>query len=72
MAAANAPPLFINVYGGLKWTASAQDPKSEFWTMWNDTVAALAKNIVPVGAQEMARLAREAGALHTSRPTPGL
>ena len=62
LAAAAPRPFFISVYGGLKWTASATDPKSEFWTMWADTLAALDEGIVPVGAQEMARLAREAGA----------
>ena len=61
LAAANKPPFFITVYGLLKWTASDLDPTKEFWTAWANITAGLDANIVPVGAQEMARLAREAG-----------
>lgn len=63
VAAANKPPFFITVYGGLKWTASSQYPLEEFWTLWTNTIDKLDKNIIPVGAQEMARLAREARVL---------
>lgn len=61
LAAANKPPFFITVYGLLKWTASGLDPTKEFWTAWGNITGGLDPNIVPVGAQEMARLAREAG-----------
>mmetsp|Transcript_25717 Transcript_25717/g.55710 ORF Transcript_25717/g.55710 Transcript_25717/m.55710 type:complete len:136 (+) Transcript_25717:3-410(+) len=62
VAAAHQPPYFITVYGGLKWTAASGSPALEFWTLWSETLAKLDSNVVPVGAQEMARLARDAGA----------
>ena len=63
LVAANKPPFFVTVYGGLKWTTAGDDPKTEFWNWYGNITLGLAANIVPVGAQEMARLAREAGAL---------
>jgi len=60
VAAANKPPFFITVYGGLKWTSSGLDPDLEFWTLWGDTLAKLDPSIIAIGAQEMARLAAEA------------
>lgn len=59
-AVAAAGSQFVTVYGGLKWTASNLDPQTEFWNLWGDTINKLSDDIVPVGAQEMARLAREA------------
>lgn len=53
-------PYFITVYGGLKWTASAGGAKDSIYNFWGDTIAALDADIIPVGAQEMARLARAA------------
>jgi hypothetical protein len=50
---------FITAYGGLKWTASAGST-DDLYTFWGSTIAHLDADIVPVGAQEMARLAREA------------
>ena len=61
VARANAPPFFITVYGGLKWTSADIDPRTEFWNLYGNITAQLDADIVPVGAQEMARLAREAG-----------
>lgn len=52
-------PVFINTYGGLHWTAGAQEPMKEFWRLLHDTMAALGDDYVAVGAQEMARLTRE-------------
>ena len=63
LVAANKPPFFVTVYGGLKWTTGGNDPKTEFWNWWGNITLGLDTSIVPVGAQEMARLAREAGAL---------
>lgn len=60
LAAANKPPFFITVYGLLKWTASDMDPTKEFWAAWGNITEHLDPSIVPVGAQEMARLARAA------------
>lgn len=60
VAAAHAPPFFITVYGGLKWTSAGVDPQTEFWNLWGNTTALLCEDVVVVGAQEMARLAREA------------
>jgi len=60
VSAANTAPFFITVYGGLKWTSADIDPKTEFWNLWGNITQQLNPNIVPVGAQEMARLAREA------------
>ena len=51
---------FVSVYGGLKWKAKAVSLEREFWPLWTEIVAKLNENIVVVGAQEMARLAREA------------
>jgi hypothetical protein len=51
--------------GALHWTANAQAPLLEFWTLLNDTMAALGEDFVAVGADEMARLAAEA--LHARR-----
>jgi hypothetical protein len=56
-------PLFITVYGGLKWTADTADPATEFWTLWGATIDKLDTDIIAVGAQEMARLAKEARVL---------
>ena len=61
LAAAHTPPFFITVYGLLKWTANDLDPTKEFWTAWANITSHLNSNIITVGAQEMARLAREAG-----------
>lgn len=58
---------FINVYGGLHWTAGAEDPTEEFWTLLHDTAAALGEDFVVVGAQEMARLSRT---FHDGQHTP--
>eukprot|EP00041_Stephanoeca_diplocostata_P019356 m.416696 g.416696 ORF g.416696 m.416696 type:complete len:368 (+) comp21282_c0_seq9:1590-2693(+) len=57
---------FINVYGGLHWTAGAEDPSEEFWTLLHDTAAALGEDFVVVGAQEAARLSQE---YHAGTPT---
>mmetsp|Transcript_25011 Transcript_25011/g.65223 ORF Transcript_25011/g.65223 Transcript_25011/m.65223 type:complete len:510 (-) Transcript_25011:223-1752(-) len=54
------PPFFITVYGGLKWTASATSPKTEFFTLMHATMADLGEDFVAIGASEMARLARAA------------
>jgi hypothetical protein len=51
------------VYGGLKWTADTADPATEFWTLWGATIDKLDTDIIAVGAQEMARLAKEARVL---------
>ena len=49
------------MYGGLRWTTTTGNTNAtSLFTFWGDTVAALDPDIVPVGAQEMARLAREA------------
>eukprot|EP00928_Gymnodinium_smaydae_P081607 TRINITY_DN65093_c0_g1_i1.p1 TRINITY_DN65093_c0_g1~~TRINITY_DN65093_c0_g1_i1.p1 ORF type:complete len:650 (+),score=107.54 TRINITY_DN65093_c0_g1_i1:243-1952(+) len=59
--ARDAPrPYFITVYGGLKWTAAATKPTDSLYNFWGDAIAHLDADIVPVGAQEMARLARTA------------
>jgi hyaluronoglucosaminidase len=50
----------VSVYGGLKWKANAVSPEREFWPLWTEIIAKLDEDIVVVGAQEMARLAREA------------
>eukprot|EP00040_Diaphanoeca_grandis_P022230 m.118956 g.118956 ORF g.118956 m.118956 type:complete len:610 (-) comp28713_c0_seq1:105-1934(-) len=57
---ADAGTQFITVYGGLAWTASSVNPQNDFWNLWSATVEKLGSNITVVGAQEMARLAREA------------
>lgn len=60
LAATHTPPFFITVYGLLKWTASDLDPTKEFWTAWGNITAHLDASVIAVGAQEMARLTREA------------
>ena len=67
VASAHAPPFFITVYGGLKWTTGDVDPQTEFWNLWGNTTAQLRPDVVVVGAQEMARLARDA-----ARPASGV
>ena len=63
IAASQPAPNFISVYGGLRWTTTTgATNKTSLFSFWGDTIAALDDNIVPVGAQEMARLAREAAA----------
>eukprot|EP00931_Biecheleriopsis_adriatica_P102528 TRINITY_DN77484_c0_g1_i1.p1 TRINITY_DN77484_c0_g1~~TRINITY_DN77484_c0_g1_i1.p1 ORF type:complete len:600 (+),score=107.81 TRINITY_DN77484_c0_g1_i1:26-1801(+) len=59
------PPVFVNTYGGLHWTANAQEPLKEFWTLLQDTMSKLGDEYVVIGAQEMARLARQ---LHETAP----
>ncbi len=58
------PPHFVSVYGGLQANGGVEikSPRN-FWTLIRDTVSRLDESIVPVGAAEMARLAREAAAL---------
>lgn len=51
------PPTFLTVYGGLRWSTSSEGTnKTDLFSFWGDTISALDENIVPVGAQEMARL----------------
>ena len=57
---AAAGTKFITVYGGLAWTKTHKSPQDEFWNLWTATIGKLSPSIVPVGAQEMARLMREA------------
>ncbi len=62
-ASEHEPPFFILTYGGLHaFSGLFDDPRTEFWKLLHDTVARLGDDFVIVGAQEMARLAREAGA----------
>jgi len=56
---------FVSVYGGLRYKAKAVPPEREFWLLWTGIIAKLDEDIVVVGAQEMARLLREA-----HQPTP--
>merc|ERR1712228_666095 len=58
VVAAAPKPYFITVYGGLKWTASASSDKDSIYNFWGDTISNLDDDIIPVGAQEMARLAQ--------------
>ena len=52
---------FITVYGGLCWTTmTGATNKTCLFTFWGDTISNLDPDIIPVGAQEMARLAHEA------------
>ena len=47
--------------GGLRWTTTTGSTlNTSLFSFWGDTIAHLGPNIVPVGAQEMARLAHEA------------
>ena len=57
-------PHFVSVYGGLQANGGVEikSPRN-FWPLIRDTVSRLGDDIVPVGAAEMARLAREAAAL---------
>ena len=62
-AVAKAPGQgpFITVYGGLRWTTTTGGTlNTSLFSFWGETIANLDADIVPVGAQEMARLAREA------------
>jgi hypothetical protein len=61
---------FVSVYGGLKWKANAVPPEREFWPLWTETIAKLDVDIVVVGAQEMARLARESHRAGGGRERP--
>ena len=57
---------FITTYGGLRWTTTTSNSKNDnLYTFWGDTIANLNDDIIAVGAQEMARLAREAHAEYT-------
>lgn len=57
---------FITVYGGLRWTTTTGNTNAtSLFTFWGDTIAHLDADVVPVGAQEMARLAHEARMAHT-------
>ena len=48
------------VYGGLRWTTTTGNTENtSLWHFWGETIANLDPDIVPVGAQEMARLAHE-------------
>jgi hypothetical protein len=54
------PPFFITVYGGLTWTASAQPPELEFFTLMHSTMEELgSEHFKAIGASEMARLAKD-------------
>ena len=54
----------LQVYGGLRWTTTTgKTANTSLYTFWGDTIDNLDSNIVPVGAQEMARLAKEAHGL---------
>ena len=56
VAKSHAPPYFITVYGGLRWTTTTgASNKTSLFTFWGDTIDNLDEGIVPVGAQEMAR-----------------
>ena len=58
--AALPAPAFVLAYGGLKWTSDATDPQMDFFTLQKATLDVLGDDFVVVGAQEMARLSREA------------
>ena len=62
-AKAQPPPFFVLVYGGLQAFGGVDtaSPKS-FFTLLGDTIDKLGDGFVPVGAPEMARLARAAKA----------
>lgn len=60
VAKRHKPPFFLTTYGGLHWTSAAQEPKKEFWTLLHDTMSRLGDDYVAIGAQEMARLSRQA------------
>jgi hypothetical protein len=60
-AVAAAGNQFITVYGGLRWTTTTgATQNTSLYSFWGDTIAQLDPDIIPVGAQEMARLARAA------------
>ena len=68
---------FITTYGGLRWTTTTSNSKNDnLYTFWGDTIANLNDDIIAVGAQEMARLAREAHAeyigVHRSTAAAGM
>jgi len=54
------PPFFITVYGGLNWQPGSTGGKTEFWALLHATMSALGPGFVAVGADEMARLAKDA------------
>lgn len=60
VAASLPSPAFVLCYGGLAWQADARSPKLDFYTLQKTALAALGDEFVPIGAQEMGRLAREA------------
>ena len=56
-----SPPHFVLVYGGLQaFGGSEKKTKKSFFTLLADTIARLGGDFVPVGASDMARLARAA------------
>eukprot|EP01045_Picozoa_sp_COSAG04_P000160 COSAG04_NODE_3_length_53939_cov_50.145431_50_plen_321_part_00 len=64
IAANHSKPYFITVYGGLRWTTTTGMTKNtSLYSFWGDAIANLDPGIEAVGAQEMARLAREAHGL---------
>ena len=51
----------ITAYGGLRWTTTTgMTDNTSLYHFWGTTIENLDSDIVAVGAQEMARLAREA------------
>ena len=58
-ASASDDVRFITVYGGLNWQPGSTGGKTEFWTLLSDTMKLLGDDFVPIGSNEMARLAKE-------------
>ena len=59
-------PIHLSRYGGLRWTTTTESSEeTSLYRFWGDTIANFDPDIIPVGAQEMARLAHEAHAANS-------
>lgn len=59
----------LSLGSGLKWTASAMSPATEFFALLHSTMANLGSDYVAIGASELARLAK--AACNATVPPPG-
>jgi len=62
------PPYFVHSWGGIEPGLLPMDPKSplEFWNLHAATLAALPEDFEVIGADDMARLSKEAAGLQTT------
>ena len=66
VAKAHDPPYFVLVYGGLQAFGGTEvKSKKNFFPLLQNTIEKLGGDFIPIGANEMSRLSREASKVQT-------